>query len=86
MNLLQVSVWRGGEDCGYRSYEVPRQESQSVLDVVTYIQRSIDPTLSYRFAGHAVIHAAPNVKKVAPSSAHPAGYAPINSFIQAQTK
>jgi fumarate reductase iron-sulfur subunit len=29
---------------------VPRQESQSVLDVVTYIQRSIDSTLSYRFA------------------------------------
>ena len=50
MNLLQVSVWRGGAEGGYRSYEVPRQESQSVLDVVTYIQRSIDPTLSYRFA------------------------------------
>jgi len=27
--------------------------------------------------GHAVIHTAPNVKKVAPSSAHPAGYAPV---------
>ena len=50
MNLLQVSVWRGGAEGGYRSYEVPRQESQSVLDVVTYIQRNIDPTLSYRFA------------------------------------
>ncbi|MBK5105440.1 MAG: succinate dehydrogenase/fumarate reductase iron-sulfur subunit [Burkholderiales bacterium] len=50
MNLLQVSVWRGGGDGEYRSYEVPRQESQSVLDVVTYIQRNIDATLSYRFA------------------------------------
>jgi len=27
--------------------------------------------------GHAVIHTAPNVKKVEPSGAHPAGYAPI---------
>ncbi|MFA5916434.1 MAG: succinate dehydrogenase/fumarate reductase iron-sulfur subunit [Burkholderiales bacterium] len=50
MNMLQVSVWRGGASGGYRIYEVPRQESQSVLDVVTYIQRHIDPTLSYRFA------------------------------------
>jgi fumarate reductase iron-sulfur subunit len=50
MNMLQVSVWRGADSGGYRTYEVPRQESQSVLDVVTYIQRNIDPTLSYRFA------------------------------------
>lgn len=50
MDMLQVSVWRGGASGGYRTYEVPRRESQSVLDVVTYIQRSIDPTLSYRFA------------------------------------
>ena len=50
MNMLQVSVWRGSASGGYRTYEVPRQESQSVLDVVTYIQRSIDPALSYRFA------------------------------------
>ncbi len=27
--------------------------------------------------GHAVIHTAPNVRKVQPSAAHPAGYAPI---------
>ena len=27
--------------------------------------------------GHAVIHTAPNVKKVEPSTEHPAGYAPI---------
>ena len=50
MKMLQVSVWRGAASGGYRSYEVPRRESQSVLDVVTYIQRSIDPPLSYRFA------------------------------------
>ena len=31
----------------------------------------------FDLAGHAVIHTAPNVKKVAASSAHPAGYAPV---------
>jgi fumarate reductase iron-sulfur subunit len=50
MDMLQVSVWRGDASGGYRTYAVPRQESQSVLDVVTYIQRSLDATLSYRFA------------------------------------
>src|SRR5512135_1823683 len=50
MDMLQVSVWRGAAAGEYRNYEVPRQESQTVLDVVTYIQRSLDPTLSYRFA------------------------------------
>src|SRR5512141_1008632 len=30
----------------------------------------------FDLAGHAVIHTAPNVKKVAKSAAHPAGYQP----------
>jgi fumarate reductase iron-sulfur subunit len=47
---LAVSLWRGGERGRYESYSVPRRESQTVLDVVTYVQRHIDPTLSYRFA------------------------------------
>ena len=47
---LTVRVWRGAEEGGYQTYEVPRLEAQTVLDVVTYIQRVIDPTLSYRFA------------------------------------
>jgi fumarate reductase iron-sulfur subunit len=47
---LRVAVWRGGEDGRYETFEVPRQPSQTVLDVVTYIQRKLDPTLSYRFA------------------------------------
>jgi fumarate reductase iron-sulfur subunit len=47
---LAVSVWRGaGEGC-YETYEVPFRESQTVLDVVTYIQRHLDPSLTYRFA------------------------------------
>jgi fumarate reductase iron-sulfur subunit len=47
---LTVRVWRGTEAGAFQSFEVPRLESQTVLDVVTYIQRSLDPTLSYRFA------------------------------------
>src|SRR5258706_13923515 len=31
----------------------------------------------FDLAGHAVIHTAPNVKKVEKSAAHPAGYAPV---------
>ena len=47
---LRVSVWRGTGEGRFVEYEVPRQESQTVLDVVTYIQRRLDPSLAYRFA------------------------------------
>src|SRR5208337_3754512 len=47
---LQVQVWRGGADGGYQRFDVPRRDAQTVLDVVTYIQRRLDPTLAYRFA------------------------------------
>jgi fumarate reductase iron-sulfur subunit len=47
---LEVKVWRGKEDGGFVNYEVPRLDSQTVLDVVTYIQRHLDPGLSYRYA------------------------------------
>jgi succinate dehydrogenase iron-sulfur subunit len=47
---LQVSLWRGGADGRYVSYEVPARDSQTVLDVVTWVQRNADATLSYRFA------------------------------------
>ncbi len=50
MSKLKVRVWRGAEAGAYRGYEVPRRESQTVLDVVTFIQRYLDPTLAYRFA------------------------------------
>ena len=50
MSALQVSVWRGGADGALRCYEVPRYPSQTVLDVVTHIQRKLDPTLAYRYA------------------------------------
>ena len=47
---MKVSVWRGGSDGGFQPFDVPRQPSQTVLDVVTYIQRTLDSTLAYRFA------------------------------------
>jgi fumarate reductase iron-sulfur subunit len=50
MSTLQVSVWRGTESGRFQSFEVPRHESQTVLDVITYIQRALDSTLAYRFA------------------------------------
>ena len=34
-------------------------------------------TTRFDLRGHAVIHTAPNVKKVPPSAAHPAGYEPL---------
>jgi fumarate reductase iron-sulfur subunit len=45
-----VRVWRGHEEGSFSAYEVPRQNSQTVLDVVTHIQRHLEPSLSYRFA------------------------------------
>lgn len=50
MSTLRVSVWRGTESGHFQTFEVPRFESQTVLDVVTHIQNSLDSTLSYRFA------------------------------------
>jgi succinate dehydrogenase iron-sulfur subunit len=47
---LHVVVWRGGAVGAFQSFEVPRLPSQTVLDVVTHIQRHLDPTLAYRFA------------------------------------
>jgi fumarate reductase iron-sulfur subunit len=47
---LQVSLWRGGTDGRYVTYDVPLRNNQTVLDIVTWVQRHRDSTLSYRFA------------------------------------
>ncbi|MGH1479375.1 MAG: succinate dehydrogenase/fumarate reductase iron-sulfur subunit [Geminicoccales bacterium] len=48
---MEVSVWRGDRDGGaFSTYTVPRQASQTVLDVVVWIQQNADPTLAYRYA------------------------------------
>ncbi|MEM6971606.1 MAG: succinate dehydrogenase/fumarate reductase iron-sulfur subunit [Pseudomonadota bacterium] len=48
---MTVDVWRGDSDGGaYQTFEVPAYESQTVLDLVSWIQQYADPTLTYRFA------------------------------------
>ena len=47
---LHVEVWRGTAEGRLQAFRVPRRENQTVLDVVTQIQREQDATLSYRFA------------------------------------
>ena len=47
---MKVSVWRGGAGGRFEQFDVPRHASQTVLDVVTHIQRHLDPTLAYRYA------------------------------------
>jgi len=47
---FSVRIWRGGADGGFRRYDVPRRASQTVLDVVTHVQRHLDPSLAYRYA------------------------------------
>ena len=49
--ILDVDIWRGAKGGGgYERFQVPLQESQTILDVVSYIQQYIDPSLTYRFA------------------------------------
>src|SRR5579862_6327205 len=49
-SMLSVEVWRGAAEGRFQAFSVPRRLNQTVLDVVTEIQRDQDPTLSYRFA------------------------------------
>ncbi|MDR3521607.1 MAG: 2Fe-2S iron-sulfur cluster-binding protein [Acidocella sp.] len=49
-DVLQVSLWRGGAEGGFKTYEVPLRPNQTILDIVTWVQRNLDATLSYRFA------------------------------------
>ena len=59
MATLQVRIWRSAEagafrdyaDRGeFREYQVPREASKTVLDVVTYVQRHLDASLAYRYS------------------------------------
>ncbi len=48
--MIKVRVWRGHADGDYQTFDVPQHDSQTVLDLVTFVQRELDPTLSYRFS------------------------------------
>jgi fumarate reductase iron-sulfur subunit len=50
MSDIAVEVWRGGRDGAFQSFAVPRCDHQTVLDVVTDIQRRQDSSLAYRYA------------------------------------
>ncbi|HEX3710083.1 MAG TPA: succinate dehydrogenase/fumarate reductase iron-sulfur subunit [Pseudolabrys sp.] len=47
---LAVEIWRGTESGQFQVFTLARRAHQTVLDVVTEIQREQDATLSYRFA------------------------------------
>lgn len=47
---LTVHIWRGREDGALRTYRIPARRNQTVLDVVTEVQRRHEPALAYRFA------------------------------------
>ena len=49
---LSVAVWRegAGRAGAFETHDVPAHESQTVLDLVTWIQQYADPTLAYRYA------------------------------------
>jgi fumarate reductase iron-sulfur subunit len=47
---LALDIWRGDARGRFERYDVPRRASQTVLDVVTYVQRHVDPSLAYRYA------------------------------------
>ncbi|OED38538.1 fumarate reductase [Chromatiales bacterium (ex Bugula neritina AB1)] len=52
-NTIAVTVQRGSPDSTdllTDTFDVPAYKSQTVLDVVSWIQQHADPTLSYRFA------------------------------------
>jgi fumarate reductase iron-sulfur subunit len=50
MSHLTVRIWRGADEGEFQSFSVPMRENQTVLDVVSEVQRSQDQSLSYRFA------------------------------------
>ncbi len=48
---MSVSVWRQNGGSGkFETFAVPAYESQTILDVVFWIQQNADPTLTYRYA------------------------------------
>lgn len=50
-DVIKVLIQRGSAEASHQeTFEVPAYDSQTVLDVVSWVQQNTDPTLSYRFA------------------------------------
>ncbi|HIC79539.1 MAG TPA: succinate dehydrogenase/fumarate reductase iron-sulfur subunit [Kiloniellaceae bacterium] len=49
-SALTVRIWRGKAEGRFETYRVPARDNQTVLDVVTEVQRHQAPDLAYRFA------------------------------------
>ena len=48
---LEVRIRRGSDtSCHFETYQVPSQDNQTILDVVSWIQQNAAPDLTYRFA------------------------------------
>jgi len=47
---LNVKIWRGKSEGEFKRYRVELRDNQTVLDVVTEIQREQEPSLAYRYA------------------------------------
>ncbi len=48
---IKAIIERGPNPMGARTqFDVPAYDNQTVLDVVSWVQQNVDPTLSYRFA------------------------------------
>ena len=47
-DTLEVQVWRGDKSGHFEHSQAPTQENQPVLNVIPWIQRHSDPTLSFR--------------------------------------
>ncbi|MEZ5729935.1 MAG: 2Fe-2S iron-sulfur cluster-binding protein [Burkholderiaceae bacterium] len=47
---ITVRIWRGTDEGRFHAYEVPLRANQTVLDIVTEVQRRHEPALAYRFA------------------------------------
>jgi len=50
LEMVKVSVLRDTDEGTFETYKVPLNAEQTILDLLTFIQRNIDPSLSYRFA------------------------------------
>jgi len=47
--VWRLRIWRSAQ-ASLQAYEVPRLPNQTVLDLVTWVQRHVEPDLGYRYA------------------------------------